>query len=110
MFDVGGTDSGLNSNNPYTQEHPPYYQLLFRGNLSGPIGKNTSYFFAGNTSDLQNNAIVNTVDLSEAVPNPQRDDDYSLRLDHKFTAANQINGRYEIHRAHQTNAGVGSLV
>src|SRR6201996_1208494 len=110
MFDVGGTDSGLNSNNPYTQEQPPYYQLLFRGNLSGPIGKDTSYFLAGNTSDLQNNAIVNTVNLSEAVPNPQREDDYSLRLDHKFTAANQMNGRYEIRRVHQTNAGVGLLV
>ncbi len=110
MFDVGGTGSALNSNNPYTETQPPYYQLLFRGNVSGPIGKNTSYFLAGNTSDLQNNAIVNAVGLSEAVPNPQREDDYSLRLDHKFTTANQMNGRYEIHRAHQTNAGVGLLV
>lgn len=110
MFDVGGTGSTLNSGNPYTQAQPPYYQLLFRGNVSGPIGKNTSYFFAGNTSDLQNNAIVNTVTISEAVPNPQREDDYSLRLDHKFSAANQMNGRYEIHRLHQMNAGVGLLV
>ena len=110
MFDVGGTGSALNSNNPYTETQPPYYQLLFRGNVSGPIGKNTSYFLAGNTSDLQNNAIVNAVRLSEAVPNPQREDDYSLRLDHEFSTANQMNGRYEIHRAHQTNAGVGLLV
>ena len=110
MFDIGGTGSALNSYNPYTRTQPPYYQLLFRGNVSGPIGKNTSYFLAGNTSDLQNNAIVNTATLSEAVPNPQRDDDYSLRLDHKFSASNQINGRYEIHRLHQTNTGVGLLV
>ena len=60
---------------------------------------------------------VNAVDplepesqYSEAVPNPQSENDYSLRLDHKFTAANQMNGRYEIHRMHQTNAGVGLLV
>ncbi len=110
MFDVGGTGNALNSNNPYTETQPPYYQLLFRGNVSGPIGKNTSYFLAGNTSDLQNNAIVNTVTVSEAVPNPQREDDYSFRLDHRFTAANQMNGRYEIRRVHQTNAGVGLLV
>jgi hypothetical protein len=110
MFDVGGTDSALNSDNPYTPTQPPYYQLLFRGNVSGPLGKNTSYFLAGNTSDLQNNAIVNTVNLSEAVPNPQRDDDYSMRVDHRFAAANQMNGRYEIHRVNQTNAGVGLLV
>ncbi len=110
MFDVGGTGSTLNSGNPYTQAQPPYYQLLFRGNVSGPIGRNTSYFLAGNTSDLQNNAIVNAVTISEAVPNPQREDDYTLRLDHKFSAANQMNGRYEIHRLDQTNAGVGLLV
>ena len=117
MLDVGGTASAFNSGNPSLNWNntspavqPPYYQLLFRGNVSGPIGKNTSYFLAGNTSDLQNNAIVNTVNRSEAVPNPQRDDDYSLRLDHKFTTANQMNGRYEIHRVHQKNAGVGSLV
>ena len=110
MFDVGGTGSALNSGNPYARAQPPYYQLLVRGNMSGPIGKNTSYFFAGNTSDLQNNAIVNAATLSEAVPNPLRDDDYSLRLDHRFSTSNQVNGRYEIHRLHQTNAGVGLLV
>jgi len=117
MFDAGGTDDSLNSRNPFTGTQPPYYQLLFRGNISGPIRKKTSYFLAGNTSDLQNNAIVNAVNpdsfgtqLSEAVPNPVHDDDYSLRLDHQFSAANQINGRYEIHRIHQTNTGVGLLV
>jgi hypothetical protein len=117
MFDVGGTDSSFNSDNPFTTTQPPYYQLLFRGNVSGPIGKATSYFVGGNTSDLQNNAVVNAVNplapettLSQAVPNPQRDDDYSFRLDHRFSQANQINGRYEIHRVDQTNAGVGLLV
>jgi Carboxypeptidase regulatory-like domain/TonB dependent receptor len=117
MFDIGGTDSSFNSGNPFTATQPPYYQLLFRGNVSGPIGKATSYFIAGNTSDLQNNAVVNAVDpdapqntLSEAVPNPLRDDDYSFRIDHRFSQANQINGRYEIHRTDQTNAGVGLLV
>lgn len=118
MFDVGGTANALNSGNPYAlAAQPPYRQLLFRGNLGGPIGKTTSYFVAGNTSDLQNNAIVNAVNpdapdtmLSEAVPNPQREDDYSFRLDHRFSQANQINGRYEVHRVHQTNAGVGLLV
>lgn len=123
MFDFGGTDDAFNSVNPinvgspFTTPQQPYHQLLYRGNLSGPILKKTSYFLAGNTSDLQNNAIVNTVNplspdslLSQAVPNPVRDDDYSLRLDHQFSASNQMNGRYEIDRTHQTNAGVGLLV
>lgn len=117
MFDVGGTDNAFNSGNPFATTQPPYYQLLFRGNVSGPIRKKSSYFLGGNTSDLQNNAVVNAVNptspetqLSEAVPNPMRDDDYTLRMDHQFSAANQISGRYEIHRSHQANAGVGLLV
>lgn len=102
---------------PFATPQPPYHQFLFRGNLSGPIREKTSYFLAANTSDLQNNAIVNTVNplfpdalLSQAVRNPEREDRYSLRLDHQFSAANQMNGRYEIDRTHQTNAGVGLLV
>jgi hypothetical protein len=124
MVDVGGTDNAFNSENPllgaFVYPPPPqsaYYQLLFRGNVNGPIGKKTSYFLAGNTSDLQNNAVVNAVNplatgstVSAAVPNPLLDNDYSLRLDHQFSAKNQMNGRYEIHRLSQTNAGVGLLV
>lgn len=116
MLDIGGTGDPLNSQNPFTHiAQPPYHQLLFRGNVGGPLGKTTSYFIGGNSSDLQNNAIVNALTapdttLSQAVPNPLRDDDYSFRLDHRFSQANQFNGRYDIHRLHQTNAGVGLLV
>lgn len=118
MLDIGGTDSAFNSQNPFTTTtEPSYHQLLFRGNVGGPIGKVTSYFVAGTSNDLQNNAIVNAVDplapqatVSEAIPDPLHDDDYSFRLDHRFSQANQINGRYEIHRLNQTNGGVGLLV
>lgn len=116
-FDVAGTDAALNARNPYTGAQPPYDQLFFDGNLNGPLDKTTTFFLAGNSTDLQNNAVVNAVNpdapsarLSEAVPNPQRDDDYSLRLDRQISATNSINGRYEIHRTHLTNAGVGLLV
>jgi hypothetical protein len=116
-FDIAGTDTAFNALNPYTGAQPPYYQLFFEGNLNGPIARKTTFFLAGNSTDLQNNAVVNAVNpdltqstLSEAVPSPQRDDDYSLRLDHQFSAANTLNGRYEIHRTHLINAGVGLLV
>ncbi|HEX4154181.1 MAG TPA: TonB-dependent receptor [Acidobacteriaceae bacterium] len=116
-FDVAGSDAAFNARNPYTGAQPPYYQLFFDGNLNGPVDKKTTFFLAGNSTDLQNNAVVNAADpnapstnLSEAVPNPQRDDDYSLRLDRQISATNSINGRYEIHRTHLTNAGVGLFV
>ncbi|HEX5283996.1 MAG TPA: TonB-dependent receptor [Bryocella sp.] len=118
MLDLGGTDNLFNSENSFiATAEPQYHQLLFRGNLGGPIGKTTSYFIAGTSSDLQNNAIVNAIDplapratVSRAIPDPLHDDDYSFRLDHRFSQANQINGRYEMHRLNQTNGGVGSLV
>lgn len=117
-MDVSGTDDAFNARNPYTSTQPPYHQLFFDGNLNGPLDKKTTFFLAGNSTDLQNNAIVNAIDpsssanatLSEAVPNPQRDDDYSLRLDRLLSASNTINGRYEIHRTQLSNAGVGLLV
>lgn len=115
-LDLGGTDVALNSRNPYTTAQPPYHQLLFRGDLSGPIAKKTSFFLAGSSNDLQNNTVVNAFDptslaaVSEAVPNPQRTDLYSFRVDHQFSAANQINGRYAFSRTHLMNGGVGQLV
>jgi hypothetical protein len=116
-LDVAGTDDAFNADNPYTGAQPPYYQLFFDGNLNGPLAKKITFFLAGNSTDLQNNAVVNAVNpdapsetLSEAVPNPQRDDDYSLRLDRQISAANTINGRYEIHSTRLTNGGVGLLV
>jgi hypothetical protein len=119
-FDIAGTAAALNARNPYTTTQPPYHQLFFDGNLNGPLPKKTTFFLAGNSTDLQNNAVVNAVildpttyaqaNLSEAVPSPQRDDDYSLRLDRVLSAANTLNGRYEIHRTHLANAGVGLLV
>lgn len=117
MLSLAGTDAALNADNPYTGPQPPYHQLFFNGNVNGPISKKTTFFLAGDSTDLQNNAVVNAANpeepsstLSEAVPNPQRDDDYSLRMDHQFSAADTINGRYEIHRTALTNGGVGQLV
>jgi hypothetical protein len=118
-FDTGATDASLNARNPYTGLQPAYHQLFFQGNLNGPLGKKASFFVAGNSTDLQNNAVVNAVvlnpdltptTLSQAVSNPQRNDDYSLRLDRQLTASNQITARYEVNRTHLVNGGVGLLV
>lgn len=115
-LDAGGTDVAFNSRNPYTSFQPPYHQLLFRGSLNGPLGKHSSFFLAGYANDLQNNTVVNAVDpsstatLSAAVPNPQQVDALSLRLDHQFSPANQLNGRFGFNRTRITNGGVGLLV
>ena len=115
-FSSSGTDNVFNANNPYTQIEPPYYTLNLYGNLSGPINKKTSFFASGNFNDVQNNAIVNAIDpklltpLSEAVPAPQRTQDYAFRLDRQVTPMNTFTGKYDFNRATVNNSGVGLLV
>jgi hypothetical protein len=115
-FGSSGTDNVFNSNNPYTSIEPPYYTLNLDGNLSGPINKKTSFFVSGLFNDAQNNAVVDAIDptlltpLSEAVPAPQRNQTYALRLDRQVTPMNTFTGRYEFNRATVSNSGVGLLV
>ncbi len=119
-IDVGGTDQSFNARNPYDQGvQPPYRDLFYQGNLNGPMGNKTSFFLAEERSDQQNNAVVNAVTLdgnnntaltSTAVPNPQTDNTFSLRMDHQVTATNVVTGRYEVNTSGQINSGVGLLV
>jgi hypothetical protein len=124
-FTSSGTDNVFDSRNPYicvaaegclNPVEPPYYTLNLDGNLSGAINKKTSFFVSGIYNDLQNNAIVNSIDLtlltplSEAVPAPQRTQTYSGRLDRQVTANNTFTGRYEYNQVSLNNSGVGLLV
>jgi hypothetical protein len=111
-----GTTAGLNTPNPLvTGVQPSYYILNTNGNLSGPLGKKTSFFTAGTYNDQQDNAAVNAqteapAAVSEAVPNPQTVQTYSARVDRQMSAQNTFTGRYEFNRLGLTNGGVGLLV
>ena len=41
---VFANDDSFNAQNPIVGTQPPYYMLVLRGNISGPIGKKTSFF------------------------------------------------------------------
>ncbi len=119
-FEVGGTNQSFNARNPYDGGvQPPYRDLFYQGNLNGPLGGKTSFFLADERSDQQNNAVIHAATLdandnpaptSTAVPNPQTDNTFSLRMDHQLTATNVVTGRYEVNTSGQTNSGVGLLV
>ena len=114
-----GNSSAFNARNPFTGVQPPYHQIYFDGNLSGPLGKKTSFFLGSSYNDQQNNAVVNAVILdptnnqapfSSAVPNPVTNNTQSLRLDRQLTTNNTFTARYEYNQTTATNSGVGLLV
>ena len=119
-FELSGTDQSFNARNPYDLgTQPPYHDLYYNGNLSGPLGRATSFFLAAERTDQQNDAVVDAVTLnagnqaaqtSEAVPNPLTGTTVSARIDRQVTATNVLTGRYEWDSSGQTNSGVGQLV
>ena len=118
-LNLSGTDQSFNARNPYDQGlEPPYRDLYFNGSLSGPLGPHTSFFLAGERNSEQNDAVVdaftlgptgNSVPVSEAVPNPDASDNFSLRLDRQMTATNVLTARFEWNSSGQINSGVGLL-
>ena len=119
-FQMSGDTQGLNARNPYNLgAQPPYHDLFYEGNLNGPLGRKTSFLFAEERSDSQSSAVINAETLggdgqitpfSGAVPNPNTENTFSLRLDRGLTPTNVLTGRYEINTNAQLNAGVGQLV
>ncbi|MGI4829902.1 MAG: carboxypeptidase regulatory-like domain-containing protein [Janthinobacterium lividum] len=110
-----GSTKAFNSLNPYTGAEPPYFLLVNHGDINGPIGKATSFFFSGERSDQHNNAVVNAFNpdgtaLSLAVPAPQTEYTLSGRIDRQLSRNNTLIGRYEYNKSTTVNNGVGLLV
>jgi hypothetical protein len=118
-LDATGNDIDFNSLNPYNPgPQPPYYSLTADGNLSGPIGRKSTFFVGGTYNNQQNNAAVNAVVLSnlqpvsfyQAVPNPITSSIFTARVDRVLTENNTFTGSYEFDQTNVTNGSVGLLV
>jgi hypothetical protein len=108
---IFATDSTFNSQNPYSGTQPPYYILFARGNLSGPIGKKTSFFLNARYGDTQNNSIINAilpglVTYNAVLPSPTVNMDFNVRIDRQVTANNVLTARFEYQRSKLTNGGL----
>jgi len=115
QLSINATDNALNAQNPYiVGGEPPYYQLTVDGNITGGLGKKTSFFLAGNVNDQQNNTALNAVTLTGNQPTPfsatahtpQLTSTYSLRLDRQLTPNNSLDTRYEFSQNTLTNGGL----
>jgi hypothetical protein len=113
-FMAFSNDSSLNAQNPFSGAQPPYYMLILRGNLSGPIGKKTSFFLNGVYNNQQNNSVINAIlptgPYNAVAPSPTTNTDETLRLDRQVTPNNVLTARYEIARYTLTNGGLAGSV
>lgn len=115
-LDGSGTDSAFNTANPLVPGHPSYYQYSVVGNVSGPIGKNASYFLSAFRVSHQDQAIIDTVDpqnpgvsVQEAFPTPITYLSIDPRLDFQLGNRNTMTIRDMFYRTYQTGSGVGTL-
>src|SRR6185436_17932139 len=90
-----------------------------RGNLSGPLGRRTSFTLTGARDAVDNGSIVNAVVLDSGTLEPtpfsavpttqQRRFRINPRVDHQLNANNTLTLRYNFSRSDIRNAGIGSF-
>jgi hypothetical protein len=110
-----GTDSVLETANPFVAGRPSYYQYSYSGDISGPITKTASYFFDAFTITRQNQSIVVAIDpttlsdLNEAFPNPTNYFNLTPRVDFQISKNNFMSISDQYARYSEHGNGVGAL-
>jgi hypothetical protein len=108
-------DYHLDARNFFADTRPPERRGIFEGSLTGPIGngKRTSFFFSANREqqDLQAIIFAHTPsgDVSENVDTPQRQTEFSIRLDHQYSEKTTMSFRYSYSSDSAKNNGVGGF-
>ena len=132
-FQVNGNPSQFNSPNPLSDAYqPPYHTIFMFGNITGPIGKSTSFSVGGSHRDIEDNQFTNATLYGTAgsttpcapgqtgctanVPvqifthYPQVRTDISPRFDFALGEKNVLTTRFQYVQNDSTNAGIGNLV
>src|SRR5262245_1953748 len=106
-------DAHLDARNAFALERPPEQRRIYEGTLTGPLGagKKSSFFVSGNreVEDLQAVVFARTPAglVSENVATPQRDSEFSFRVNHQIGKNTTLALRLEITEDSSDNAGVG---
>ncbi len=118
FFMIDGNDKPFNALNPFVTTEPPYYSTFMNANLSGPAGRDASWFGSVFQRNNQSNSIINAEILgangqpenyTAAVSNPQTRLDVSPRVDFQLGSKNVLSVRYMLDRQIQTNSGVSEF-
>ena len=117
-FTVDGNDLAFDTRNPLASEEPGYYSFLTTDDVSGPIGKNASFFVDFQHRQIDNNDVVNAVTLdpsfnqipfSQTIGAPSNLNVVGPRIDYQLTANNSISVSYQFREQDQRNLGVGQF-
>ncbi|HEY7180943.1 MAG TPA: TonB-dependent receptor, partial [Blastocatellia bacterium] len=108
-------DAHLDARNAFALDRPPEQRRIYEGTLTGPLGsgKRTSFFFSGNREEEDLQAVVFATTpaglVSETAPTPQRQSEFSFRVNHQIGANTTLGLRLEITEDSSGNAGVGGF-
>jgi Carboxypeptidase regulatory-like domain/TonB dependent receptor-like, beta-barrel len=108
-------DSRLEARNAFALERPAEQRRIYEGVLTGPFGqgKKTSFFFSGNREedDLQAVVFARTPArlVPENAPTPQRQSEFSFRVNHQVGANATYSIRFDFAEDSSRNDGVGGF-
>jgi Carboxypeptidase regulatory-like domain len=108
-------DSRLDARNAFALERPAEQRRIYEVALTGPFGqgKKTSFFFSGNREeeDLQEVVFARTPAglVSENVATPQRESEFSFRVNHQVGANTTYSIRFDFTEDSSRNDGVGGF-
>src|SRR5262245_2710576 len=112
------SDESLNSRNPFALNRAPYQARFYGGVLSGSIARRATFFLGGGRREIDDNAVINATILdqnlrvapfSRAIVAPQRQTDFSPRLDYRINPRHTLSARYGFLRTSGENSGVGEF-
>ncbi len=114
--DATGNSSAFDTANPLVAQQPSYDQYAFAVDVTGPMGKNASYFLSGYRISHQDEAIVNALNpqnpganIAEAFPTPITYLQIDPRIDFQLGTSNTLTIRDMFYRTDQSGNGVGAL-
>ncbi len=108
-------DYHLDARNAFARERPPEQRRIYEGTLTGPIGngKKTSFFFSANREeqDLQSVVFARTPTgvISQNVATPQRQVEFSFRVNHQVDEKTTFSVKYDFGDDSTKNNGVGGF-
>jgi hypothetical protein len=108
----------FNARNPFTPVKPSWQRLGLEGEVSGPIGKKTSFFADFEVRKWTENSFVNALTLdknlqmfpvTQAVLTPRRDTEENVKLDRQLSKNQTLTLRYTFARTAIDNQGANGF-
>ena len=108
----------FNARNPFIPVKPTWQRLGLEGEVSGPIGKKTSFFADFEVRKWTENSFVNAqtlndnlqvVPVAQAVLTPRRDSEENVKLDRQLSANQTLTLRYTFARTAIDNQGASGF-